>query len=1001
MIRTPSKVKATTRWLLVGLILLAFGRGIWALGGKSLWWDESLSLHRADRSLAYVVSNKIILTDTVDNVVTIDNHPPVYFAFLWAGVQLFGRSEFSLRFLSLASVVLMVPLLFATGRRLIGTRVGLMAAALGALSPMYLWYGQEARSYAMLTLWAFLSFYLFVLVSAVTWDRETLRHQWFSLAAYILVSTFVVFTHYLGSLLIAFELLIWGWMFLQRARHRRGLAPIIAVLLLVSLSSLVYAMLTFPEATSRVGFRFLPIFELLRDLLNSFSLGLSVDVGLWYVFVLDLIFLMIAIWGWWRLVRPGAPPRWRRSGWLLLGYLAIPIAVIYLMSYLQPAYMNSRHLMLITPAFYLLVASGLAAWRGRTVVIALLAGMLMLGGIGYSTYNYFENSTYNKDHHREWGEYLREHVRPGDVVVVSPPHIADLYQYYADGGVPWVGLPFLLNSREDTVEKLEELLVDYDRVWLALSHTPPWGDLRRFVDKWLTRNAFRTDYHSFKSYASIVRVAAFQRDWPSVEGLPEDAEPVEVRYSPALRLLGYRPITVARSGEPLHVELFWAVDEPIEQEASVALRLVDEKGHVWGQSEECPFSGLYPMWQWAVGLRLPSEHQLTISPGTPPGAYQLELVLVSRPTEDGCLGERGQPIVPMSADSDRLRGDRVLLGTSDVQRPESVPALDDLEIEERQRVRFDGLELLGSSLALSEPVAGGRLGVTLYWQLNGAASTDAQFRLRLMSPSGQIAQEKIIQPAGDIYPTGQWTVGDRFKGQFWLTVPEDGPGGRYSVDLVPEPPLRRTDILSDIGRRLGLDNSVRLGNIDVHADAAALSETPGAAIEIPTDLNLSHPQQATLGDNVRFLGFDMDSEAVQVGGEISFTLYWQALRPMEVSYTVFTHLVGHSNEILGQDDGLPQGGGYPTTLWKPGEVIADTYTIPIDPGTLPGSYPLKVGMYRLETGTRLPVTDADGQPLANDSIELLRFRVQAAVTPPPIVLDAHFRIFLPIVTRDR
>jgi len=44
------------------------------------------------------------------------------------------------------------------------------------------------------------------------------------------------------------------------------------------------------------------------------------------------------------------------------------------------------------------------------------------------------------------GRYLREHVRPGDVVIVDPPHIAELYEYYASSEAPWVGLP-LLNSR--------------------------------------------------------------------------------------------------------------------------------------------------------------------------------------------------------------------------------------------------------------------------------------------------------------------------------------------------------------------------------------------------------------------------------------------------------------------------------------------------------------------------------------------------------------------------
>ena len=61
-------------WILVILILFAFGRGVWALGNKSLWWDESLSLNRAKGTVGYVLSDRIVLTDNTKSVVTIDNH---------------------------------------------------------------------------------------------------------------------------------------------------------------------------------------------------------------------------------------------------------------------------------------------------------------------------------------------------------------------------------------------------------------------------------------------------------------------------------------------------------------------------------------------------------------------------------------------------------------------------------------------------------------------------------------------------------------------------------------------------------------------------------------------------------------------------------------------------------------------------------------------------------------------------------------------------------------
>ncbi|MGD9316216.1 MAG: glycosyltransferase family 39 protein, partial [Anaerolineae bacterium] len=474
-------------WAIALLTLLAFARGVWALGDKSLWWDESLSLHRSQETLFYALSGQITLTDNVDDVVTIDNHPPLYFVLLWVVTRLLGQSEFALRYLSLAAVVLLVPLLYTTGKRLVDGWAGLGAAVLGALSPMYLWYGQEARMYALVAFLSLLSFYSFL--RAFFGSSSTSRAQYHSgwIAVYAVTSACLVATHYLGVFLIAFQLVTLGVLTLRQAGSRRRLLPIIAALAAVLALFVISGWLNRPQARS--SSLSLPI--LLRDLLNSFSLGLSVDVGDWYVFVIDLVFLLFLLLGLVWLVRPSTPPRSRTAGRLLAGYLFVPIVITYVLSFVQVVYMTSRHLIFITPAFYLLVGIGLTRWRGHRAWISVAVALLMLGGVLYSTYNYFYSPDYDKDRHREWGAFLRQQVRPGDVVVVNPPHIADLYDYYASNDVPWIGLPLLGDAQQHTEAKLEELLKQYDRVWLAHSRTPAWGDQRQVPRNWLNQNAFR------------------------------------------------------------------------------------------------------------------------------------------------------------------------------------------------------------------------------------------------------------------------------------------------------------------------------------------------------------------------------------------------------------------------------------------------------------------------------------------------------------------------------
>jgi len=73
--------------------------------------------------------------------------------------------------------------------------------------------------------------------------------------------------------------------------------------------------------------------------------------------------------------------------------------------------------------------------------------------------------------------------------------------------------------------------------------------------------------------------------------------------------------------------------------------------------------------------------------------------------------------------------------------------------------------------------------------------------------------------------------------------------------------------------------------------------------------------------------------------------------------------------MWGQKDGAPGCALQPTVFWEPGQIVRDEYTIPIDPQTPPGAVPLLVGMYRLDTGERLPVRDPAGLPVG-DAIPL-------------------------------
>jgi hypothetical protein len=132
-----------------------------------------------------------------------------------------------------------------------------------------------------------------------------------------------------------------------------------------------------------------------------------------------------------------------------------------------------------------------------------------------------------------------------------------------------------------------------------------------------------------------------------------------------------------------------------------------------------------------------------------------------------------------------------------------------------------------------------------------------------------------------------------------------------------------------------------------------------------TPPTVRHLMEANLNDQIKFLGYDLDTTPAKPGGIIHLTLYWQALAEIDESYTVFTHLLDKDNLIWGQRDSLPVGGTLPTSCWVKDEIIVDEYEIPIQPDAPPGQYIIEIGMYQLETGQRLPVIGQEGRIVDN------------------------------------
>src|SRR6202035_4771950 len=112
--------------------VLRFGR----IGHQGVWVDEA----HTDLLLHFSAGRMLGLLPHTEST------PPLYYVIAWVWARIFGFGETGLRSLSAVAGVLMVPVAYAAGAKLLSRRAGLIVAALVTTSPLLIWYSQEARS---------------------------------------------------------------------------------------------------------------------------------------------------------------------------------------------------------------------------------------------------------------------------------------------------------------------------------------------------------------------------------------------------------------------------------------------------------------------------------------------------------------------------------------------------------------------------------------------------------------------------------------------------------------------------------------------------------------------------------------------------------------------------------------------------------------------------------------------------------------------------------------
>jgi len=90
-----------------------------------------------------------------------------------------------------------------------------------------------------------------------------------------------------------------------------------------------------------------------------------------------------------------------------------------------------------------------------------------------------------------------------------------------------------------------------------------------------------------------------------------------------------------------------------------------------------------------------------------------------------------------------------------------------------------------------------------------------------------------------------------------------------------------------------------------------------------------------------------DAQTVQrAAGTLEVTLTWRVFASLPQNYKTALRLKGVSGHDVARLDTQPGHGFYPTSMWRPGELVYDRYALSLDDGTPPGTqYTLQVVLY--------------------------------------------------------
>ncbi|MBD3264692.1 MAG: hypothetical protein GF375_06290, partial [Candidatus Omnitrophica bacterium] len=450
-----------------------------------------------------------------------------------------SKLEWFLRLPSVLFSILNLFVFFAFTKKYFNKKIALLGLFIFAISPLDIYYSQEARTYTLLTLLTFASsVFLFQAVS-----KGKIKY-WIAYAFFCCLATY---THYITAFII-FSQFLFVMVNFEKIRRQISFSRVMVILLLlvclapffIQIINVCYFVVfhgsgyDFGRVLSYVpSVNIVNIFYTFKNL----SAGYNIQSSLFIFF--SPAFMIPFFYGFYRLIKKEDK---LRSSFILL-HLIFPLFV-FLVSQWKVIYID-RHFLPVMPYFNIVLAYGLVSVRRKSKGVFYIFLAVIIFSAGTGLFNYYQGrlpakgverlGVQSKKDIRAAAEYVAEDFKGGDIIIHTCDNTIYPFMYYfkvfgkCDPGR--IYLEFINDSPQFIEKKIWPVDTRKEGIFYCQNTENQLSDERKLIDQDTV-----IDQINFSNYENIWLVlSSFFFPYEYQEELPEHEGNIERWFSQRFR----------------------------------------------------------------------------------------------------------------------------------------------------------------------------------------------------------------------------------------------------------------------------------------------------------------------------------------------------------------------------------------------------------------------------------------------------------------------------------